>query len=111
MLVAISPACQQHPRKHTYGGWLLTEFALGDEVDSQGVSAGRSAVGSSVISTVNSAVGRARLIVLADGAVPRVAVVAVAVPVLVVDPPPVGIDGDLSVHIGAASASAALLPC
>lgn len=88
----------------------LTVLSLGNELEGQGVPAGGSTISAGVVGAVHSAVGRAALVVLANGRVPRVAVVAVGVAVLVVNPSPVGIDGDLSVHVGARAPGAALLP-
>ena len=88
----------------------LTVLSLGHELEGQGVPAGRGTIGAGVVGTIHRAVGRAALVVLADGRVPRVAVVAVGVAVLVMDPAPVGVDGDLSVHVGAGAPGAALLP-
>lgn len=60
--------------------------------------------------TLQSAIGSTRLGVLADGAVPLVTGVAVGVTALVVDPAPVGVDGDFSIDSRAGARSSALLP-
>ena len=85
-------------------------LALSDKLEGQGIPASRGAVRGGVGSTVDGAVGRAGLGILADIRVPRVAGVAVRVAVFVVDPAPVGVDGDLAVYVGAGAAGAALLP-
>lgn len=88
----------------------LTIRPLSHETKSQGIATGRCTIGGLVVSTVEGTVGGALLGVGADGGVPFVARIAVRVASLVVDPAPVGIDGDLAVLGRARTAGAALLP-
>jgi hypothetical protein len=88
----------------------LTILALGDESQSEGIAAGRGTIGRLVVGAIESAVAGASLGVLADGGVPGVAGVAVGVATLVVDPAPVGVDGDLAVLVRAGAGARALGP-
>lgn len=87
-----------------------TVVSLSDELESQCVTAGRGAVGRLVLGSVDGAVCRACRGVGADGGVPFVTSVAVRVSTNVVDPAPVGVDGDLAVDGRAAARSGTLLP-
>lgn len=84
-------------------------LVLGQELESQGVTAGGGTVGRAVVGTLDLAVGRAALGVGAGGGVPLIAVVAVDVVALDVEPTPVGVDGHLGVDVSAAGGGT-LLP-
>jgi len=91
-------------------GLLLTVVSLGDELQGQGVAACRCTVGTLVFGPVDGAVFGTRVGIGADGAVPLVAGIAIGVATDVVEPAPVGIDGDLTLDGLAAAGSRAFLP-
>ena len=62
------------------------------------------------VCAIHGTVGGAALEILADSGAPRVATVAIGVAIIVVNPAPVGVYGDLSFHRGAAATGTALLP-
>lgn len=86
-------------------------LVLGDELEGQGVAAGRGTVGGGVVGALHLALGRAVGRGAAHVRLPLVAVVAV-VALAVVQPAPVGVDDDLGVDGRArgAARTRALLP-
>lgn len=77
-------------------------LSLGDKLQSERVTSSSDTVGLGVFGTLNLAVCCAALVVRARGRVPLVAVIAVGIAALDVQPSPVGIDDNLAIDIGAA---------